>query len=104
MESFDVLLGAGADVNAPCYFGWTPAMLAARYGRLPVIESLAGAGAELNYRGYQGWTVLHLAIRYRHADVAKFLISEGAKEDVVDDHGVAPGETVEQRGCWGSLL
>ena len=60
--AIEVLLKAGADINARDKGGWTPLMRAARWNQNPeVIEVLLKAGANARAKDKQGKTALDYA-------------------------------------------
>ena len=53
-----VLLDAGADINASDNDGWTALIYAARYGRSKIVDLLIAAGADVNAKNNIGETYL----------------------------------------------
>jgi len=96
-----LLLHAGADPVLATVHGWSPLMLAARYGHDVVAEELLRAGAEPNLRGFHGWTALHLACAYRHSKLARVLKGAGADQNIVDNDGIEAKEASCGYRCWG---
>jgi ankyrin repeat protein len=97
----EVLVAAGADVNAKDDRNFSPIMIAAKNGYL---ESLLGntfsttadfaallvPSAKLNEKSDDGYTALNEALINDHADCAKLLITKGASVIVADVDGVTP--------------
>ena len=82
-EVADILLQAGASVADRNGGGWTPLMLAASAGNLPVTETLLNHGAEIDARvigGEQteGMTALMAAALHGHSGVMRLLMDHGA--------------------------
>ena len=59
-EIVEILVAAGADVNATTYRNDTAAHFAAAWGYSDTLEVLAGFGADMEARGDQGSTPLHV--------------------------------------------
>ncbi|CAO3640766.1 unnamed protein product [Cunninghamella blakesleeana] len=62
------------DCNALKRGDWTPVMIAAYKGNLPVVQCLVNNKACLYLSSKDGKTPLHMAISEGHVDVAKYLI------------------------------
>lgn len=76
-----ILLDAGADVNAKNADGWTAIILASREGHTDVVRTLITAKADVNAkeRGL-GQTALMFASENGHTEIVKLLKQVGAKE------------------------
>lgn len=74
----EILLNAGADIDAVSDNLWTPLMAAAYVGRLEVIKLLIKHGANVNTKCHRGWTPLMYAVWHSHKDIAELLITHGA--------------------------
>lgn len=83
----DMLIGAGADVNAQTVPGTTPLMYHAI--DIPVVRTLLRHGALVNLRDNQGQTVLHMASHEAHMEgivkVVDVLLKAGVDETILDD-------------------
>jgi cell wall assembly regulator SMI1 len=62
----EMLIGAGADINARDPDGWTPLRHAVFGGSLDSIKCLIGAGADTGYRDSQGRTLAEIAKELHH--------------------------------------
>jgi ankyrin repeat protein len=82
LESVQVLLRAGANVNAANDLGATPLWLAAVNGSAPVVKALLQAGANPNLALLLGETPLMAASRTGNADVVEQLLVKGARPNV----------------------
>ena len=78
-ECIELLLAAGADIEAPCGAS-TPLRIAAAKGRLAVVKRLLAEGAQIETPCSMGLTPLMAAINYRHDAVAEFLRRRGAMD------------------------
>lgn len=70
---FDLLLMAGADVNAASNIGMTPLMAAASIGREPVVQVLLEKGADPQAKDDKGQTAYDIAVSREKQEVAKVL-------------------------------
>lgn len=90
----EVLLDAGADVNALSRTGRTPLHEAAAYASDPaVIEFLVEAGADVNAHDANGYTPLHSAAWFNpRPEITAALIAAGADVNARDPEGYVPAE------------
>jgi ankyrin repeat protein len=98
IDVLDVLVDAGADVEADVYRG-TPLIWAAACGRAAAVERLLALGADPTTRGTfggpthgDGITALHIAAEAGAQDVCRLLLEAGADPSVVDGHGYGSPE------------
>jgi ankyrin repeat protein len=73
-----LLLGAGADVNAPDAGGWCPLHLAAANNNIDSMKTLIAQGADVAAQNKEGKTPLSLAQEKNHREAAVFLRRHGA--------------------------
>ncbi|MBN1169826.1 ankyrin repeat domain-containing protein [Candidatus Micrarchaeota archaeon] len=73
LRCMDVLIGAGACVNATDCYGKTALMNAARYGRLEAVRKLVSAGADINARDFRGRSALDDAKSRSNWEVMDYL-------------------------------
>ena len=78
VEAADLLLRAGANVDAANREGVTPIAMASVYGSAPIIDRLLKAGADAKQRGPNGETLLMYAARNGNPDAVKLLVAAGA--------------------------
>ncbi|MBE0612829.1 MAG: ankyrin repeat domain-containing protein [Burkholderiales bacterium] len=92
-----ILIDAGADLEAPIGFGVRPLMLAAGYGETAVVESLLKAGADVLARNEGGLTALMMVKQKHYVDVIN-LLHEAEQEAGVGEGSCAtknePGSKV----------
>ncbi|KAM3718098.1 Kinase D-interacting substrate of [Dirofilaria immitis] len=86
----ELLINAGAEVNACDKFGSTALIWAARRGYKPIIELLLNAGAELDAVGMYGATALMMATRGNFISVVKLILSREPNINTVDQNGLSP--------------
>ena len=91
-------LANGVDVNVKNYFGFTPLLKAAQFGRREVAELLIAKGADVNAKGWDGRTPLHLAVLRSSNEMAELLIGAGADVNAKSDSGSTPLHGAALRG------
>ena len=69
----NLLLQAGATVDAVSNHGSTALLLAARNGKIQVVEALLNAGADKAVKGNDGMTALDEAQEKNHPAIVKLL-------------------------------
>ena len=81
-----LLIQAGADVNTPNSFGWTPLMHAVSSNNCEIVQILLKSAAKPNTTNKAGWTSLMLAQRENSNPVIlKLLTDAGARGSKVTD-------------------
>ncbi len=68
-----VLIGAGANIEAAIGYAVRPLMLAAGYGETAVVELLLQAGADVQARNEGGYTALMMVKQKHYVDVVNLL-------------------------------
>jgi ankyrin repeat protein len=95
----EILLNAGANVNAQAEAKITSLHIAAFDGNASIAELLLKAGANVNAIGYRhNNTPLHVAAAHGHLEVVRILISHGADVDVVDMLNKTAQQVAEENG------
>ena len=74
IECIDVLLKAGADINAFTIRRESPLLIACRYGSWQLVEYLLKRDAELLHTNMYGYNCLEVAIEERNEEVVAYLI------------------------------
>ncbi len=83
----ELLLKAGAKVDAKNGFGDTAIMVAALNGHLVLVKKLFARGAEINPTG---WTPLAYAATNGQTEVVRYLLEIGAKVNAQSANGTTP--------------
>jgi ankyrin repeat protein len=86
------LLDEGGDATHALLTGWTPLLLAAKYGHVAVVRLLLLANAEgcLEQALPDGWTALMVGVQHGHVDVARVLLQAKADVEAYDSDGLTP--------------
>jgi len=95
---FDLLVAAGADLNAANEYGYTVAHLAAAGSHLDVLAKLQPLGLALNVETSAGETPFGSATRYGQLDCAAFLLERGADINHRDSSQMTPLMVAAQKG------
>ncbi|KAK0377871.1 hypothetical protein CLIM01_04783 [Colletotrichum limetticola] len=88
-----ILLEGSANPDIESRLGWTPLMIAARYGHAEAIAELIRGGARLDRKGFHGWTALHVAGQNGREDISELLVRAGASLRVADNDGLKATDT-----------
>ena len=86
----EILIRAGASVNAKDRQGRTPLHAAAASGRLNAVRLLIAAGANVNAQDRDGWTPLHCAAVHDYGSITTVLLNAGARVNPQDKDGGTP--------------
>jgi ankyrin repeat protein len=110
-ETFDLLVTAGADLNARNNLKGTPLHVAAAAGNHIIAEVLVAAGVDINAREKEERTPLFFAVEKGHTDIVSLLLSRKADVNARDRVGFTPlivairwGEQKEEIGEIVRLL
>lgn len=90
MESFELLLGYGADMESCDRFRRTSLLLAVRYGGLAIVKMLVGRGADVRRVDSEGDNPLTMALRGHHTDIAEYLVRLEGMDITSDNLGYTP--------------
>ncbi len=97
-EILQILLNAGADVNAKDNDGVMALMLASATGNTTSMKLLRSKGGSVNERTDNGSTALFLAVAGGHYDAAKLLLLWGADPNGRNNAGLSVLKLAELRG------
>jgi ankyrin repeat protein len=98
-EVVQILLRAGADVNAVDERGWPAILRAAYFGHGGIVRALLESGASPDLREtYEGATALHFAARQNHPETVRLLLDAGASPNAVLRNGWTPLMWAVERG------
>lgn len=88
VDTLELLLANGGDVNSTDGAGGAPLLAAAGYsGSTEVCAMLIASGADVNVKGGMGLTPLHVAASCGRKDVAELLVAKGADVNAKDEQG-----------------
>ncbi len=96
----EVLIAAGADVNAATQHGMTALMSAAANGHLGLVSLLLERGADINARRYDSLDALALAVFFGHVHVVRELLGRGADLKAKSRFGTSPEMWATARGFY----
>ena len=86
-----LLLDRGFDINRSAPRGWAPLLIAARFGRVAVLEHLLSRKEIKIYRQADfGWTALHFASFGNRPQVIELLLQAGADPRIARTGGRTP--------------
>src|SRR3990167_7929710 len=94
----EILIAAGANVNAQGYNRKTPLHVAIEKENLAIIQALIAAGANVNAQNHTGKTPLHLAIAKDNLAIIQALITAGANLNAQNNDGRTPLHVAALRG------
>ena len=82
------------DINAQDEDGNTFLILSIKEGIRPIIMTLLERGIDVNIQNNEGNTALHFALSGKNFIIADLLKKYGAKEDLYNDYGMTPWDSV----------
>lgn len=103
----DLLLAAGAEVDAEDSEGYTPLHWAAKRNNPVIAQTLLAKGAKVNARTHNGFAPLHAATLDRRLELLQLLLAHGAevnartKENITPLHLAAAGD---QKAATAALI
>jgi ankyrin repeat protein len=83
----ELLLEAGAQLEARDWAGWTSLYWASCHNHPAVVSLLLAAGAQVDSATDIGWTPLVTAANHGYSEVVRLLLEAGANRDHRDIHG-----------------
>jgi ankyrin repeat protein len=87
LKAVQLFLVAGIDGNSQDATGSTALMVAAKTGRIDVVNKLLEQKLNLDLQNKQGETALMLAAANNHADIVKLLLKKNADPNLQDQRG-----------------
>lgn len=108
LEAAEVLVKAGADVNAKSIFAeYVPLHYAAQVGSASLVKFLLNSGALVDQPCnpdtcgmFNGWTSLHFAADAGHLEVVQILLEHSATVDALNSNGDTALAVAAERGQW----
>lgn len=98
-----LLLGGGADIDAPSLQGYTPLMMAISKKDGPLTKLLLDSGADFDAAAYNGVRPLYLAAKSGDGGVVKDLLDYGADPEFQAEDGWTPLMFAAARGNYGTV-
>ena len=98
-ECIEMLIRAGADVNATNSEGLTPVMAATYYDNCECFQVLVVAGADVNKLNNNGRSALTIAIESGYSDSVHALVEAGADVNSSNKKGFTPLMIAAENGC-----
>ncbi len=99
----DLLLEAGADVNARMVGGTSVLMFAVLFSEVPIVEKLLQKGADVNARDDNDPTVLMAAVSKSSAAMVTLLLQAGADINAKDNTGKTALTYAKERNSKGVI-
>ena len=95
LESTKILVAAGANINQPTEYGWTPLLTAANNRHYQLATWLVEHGANVNQPNKGGWTPLYLATDNRNIEGGDYPVPKPDMDHlefikILLDHGADP--------------
>ena len=101
MDTVSSLVAAGVNVNVISPDGYTPLLLAAEKGNVPIARILCQNGADLNYQIRGRGAAIHLAVEHANFDLIRVLATSGADLDLARSDGMTPLHVAAIYNRWG---
>lgn len=93
-DAAQILVNAGANINATNTDGSTALITAAAFGKTEVAEVLIKAGADLNIQNNDGSTALHTSAFLCNKEIVEALLKAGADKTIKNKRGNTAYESV----------
>jgi len=103
-DLIEILVKAGADLEAPDVQGWTPLMTAVNGGELSILQAVIKAGAKVDRKDERG-TILHFAADCRRLEeddivprVEQILLEGATDKAATNKDGLTAAQLADKRG------
>lgn len=98
-ETVQCLISLGASINLTDITGTSPLHIAAKEGKLSILELLwANSSCCINLKDKNNWTMLHWAASEGHENVCYWLLQRGADIQAKDSAGEIPLHLAARQG------
>ena len=107
LETMQLLLDAGARVDAGDSVNMTPLLYAALEGHVEAVKLLQKHGASIKERSANGWTPLLVAAGRRQVEMEMYLLEQGVDVNLCNNAGETPmiiGAANEQTALVSALI
>ncbi|KAF3910665.1 Ankyrin-1 [Orbilia brochopaga] len=98
LDLAEVLLEAGADIEAGSGTDWTPLIIATSTGNLRSVKWLLDHGANVNAQSGRGWTGLHEAAFNGYTEIVRLLLKHKADTEILFKNTRTPLHKTAERG------
>ena len=95
-EAIELLVNAGADLEAKDKSKYTPLIYACKYNNYENVKMLVKLGANINNKTSRGRNALHISLEDDNKDISKFLIENGINTELVDNYNRLPSDNNEE--------
>ena len=95
-EAIELLVNAGADLEAKDKIKYTPLIYACKYNNYENVKMLVKLGANINNKTAKGENALHISLEDDNKDISKFLIENGINTKLVDNYNRLPSDNNEE--------
>lgn len=99
VQTANLLISLGADINHKQNHGWTPLMNASFAGNFEIAKALILAGADVNDQSYNKGTALIYASQKGNKDIVELLLQSGADHSIKDRYGKTALMRASANGC-----
>ena len=99
VNTMEILLKNGANVNLMNDDGYVPIHLAASWGNLDSIKLMNNYGVDINASGPGGWKAIHHAVSGQFVEVVQYLLANGAEVNPLDVEQKMPIHIAAANGC-----
>ena len=90
IETIQLLIARGAEINTKDKYGETPLHYATENNHREIAGLLISKGADINAQNNEGETPLHAATFWGYKGMIELLIGNGADVNIKDNNGISP--------------